>query len=536
MKKKESKGFEPLTEFQFQQNNNENLSKGFSFSFTQNSDVKTFDFVPKETEINYYDRQFSFNKKISVDNFTPTISEKKEKTTSPLNGRKKKTSPYKQTKVSNSPQKKQQDFEISNLFSNFNIEEDEKYDIKDKEKLIEIIKNQPNWIHFNHLKIEDSLKKDEDFFKRISYNDYNHLKYADESLLKNDDFMKEIIVDNNKAFKMAHPDLQNNKNFIIDLIMNYALKFAEIPKNLKNDEEIVRKSIIYEAISFKNIPWNLKKNQNFLLSLPELNFCFEHFDEDLKKDKEFVLKSIAINPIRTIQQCDKLLFEDEDIIEGIFNKIKETKNDDIIEFAPKKLKSEKKYALKAVQANGNCLKHLKHFCSDKDIVLAAVKNFGASFRFADEIFVTDEEIAFAAVSSGCKLTDFKLSVRKNPNFVLQAVKNGEISSIFHLNQALIDKELALKLVSANGCALRELYAYKNDKDVVLAAVASNYHSMRSVDKNLSKDKEFLMEVLDINPLSFEYFDTDCRSDKEIALKAVSLNPLMVNFVHGKISI
>ena len=157
-----------------------------------------------------------------------------------------------------------------------------------------------------------------------------------------------------------------------------------------------------------------------------------------------------------------------------------------LEYASEELRGDKEVLMAAENQTTYALKNAafkkatQHFLddeviiNDRDIILAAVKNFGDALRYASKELRKDREIVLEAVSkphSGDNLAYADEVLRGDRELVLIAVINGGSALQYASDDLKRDREVVLNAVTNNGSALQ--YAsedLRKDREVVLAAV------------------------------------------------------------------
>lgn len=142
---------------------------------------------------------------------------------------------------------------------------------------------------------------------------------------------------------------------------------------------------------------------------------------------------------------------------------------------------------------------------DKDVVLAAVKQYPAVLKVVDKCFKKDKEIVLASMtnpgySGSLQYVDDNL--KKDKEVVVTAIER----SIFNLDYA--DP------------------IFKKDKEFIMnvfanAKYADDGHALKYVDDGLKADKEVVLAAINLTPDSIEYADDSLKADKEVVLAALA---------------
>jgi hypothetical protein len=122
--------------------------------------------------------------------------------------------------------------------------------------------------------------------------------------------------------------------------------------------------------------------------------------------------------------------------------------------------------------------------SDKEIVLAAVTNRGATLEFACKELQNDKEIVLASISNdGHALEYAGYQFRIDREFVLKAVRKNGTSIDFALCQ--LDIEIIEEALKNNGRALKYIpLEYRSNEKIVMVAVANCRYSLEYASDDL----------------------------------------------------
>jgi len=165
---------------------------------------------------------------------------------------------------------------------------------------------------------------------------------------------------------------------------------------------------------------------------------------------------------------------------------------------------------------------------DKDVVLAAVKQYPKVLKVVNKCFKKDKEVVLAAVThpdySGGSFEYADNSLKKDKEVVDAAIKrygpNLEYADSFFKK----DKKFVMKIFETNmydnGYALEYVdEGLKADKEVVLAAVNLTPDSIEYADDSLKADKEVVLASLASPGDSFKFVDKSLKNDKDVILAA-----------------
>ena len=141
----------------------------------------------------------------------------------------------------------------------------------------------------------------------------------------------------------------------------------------------------------------------------------------------------------------------------------------------------------------------------KEIVIAAVKNYGHALEYAPQ-FNDDKEV------------------------VLTAVKNAGSAIQFASPALQRDKEVVIASVRNNTYAIRVMSTYANDPDVILAAASENAFALLYASHTLRENRAFMMSLLKRNGNALEFISGKLYYEKEVLLTAVNTHGPAIQFI------
>ena len=161
---------------------------------------------------------------------------------------------------------------------------------------------------------------------------------------------------------------------------------------------------------------------------------------------------------------------------------------------------------------------------DKEVVIAAVKQFAFDLEFASADLRGDKEVVLAAVKSdGTALQLASADLRGDKEVVLAAVKSGircySRDPLYAIQQDC-KEHVVLRFASAD---------LRGDKEVVLAAVKSGGMVLRYASADLRGDKEVVLAAVKADGKALRYASVDLRGDEEVVIEAVRQDGNALNF-------
>lgn len=278
----------------------------------------------------------------------------------------------------------------------------------------------------------------------IVINDYNLKAFADP------DFMQLLIKHDGYFFKFASHELQHNRDFVkmavgeLGILFNdsleakYGCPFEYVPEVFRDDEEVVTIAISEDPNALQFASERLKSSREFILEAIGINpYNLIHASHDLLNDKILIRDALSGSAGWLVYaiydpEC-KRLFCDEGRLYG--NEIFEHLNDD--------LKADREFILEMVKLRGFAFINIREdLKNDREIILAALSNSGAIIEYLSPEFQDDEEIVISALKkSGYFIRYASDRLKSNKDIVLLAIKNDPKSIEYAATEFLDDTEI-----------------------------------------------------------------------------------------------
>jgi BRCT domain type II-containing protein len=170
----------------------------------------------------------------------------------------------------------------------------------------------------------------------------------------------------------------------------------------------------------------------------------------------------------------------------------EKKGRDVLFYADKSLRADRKVVLAAVKQDSYALEYAdKALKSDRKVVLAAVKGSGGALEYADKALKADRKVVLAAVKSDSVALEFAAkSFKADREIVLAALKQWGGALQYAAKALQADREIVLAAVKTYGRALQfAAKALQADRGVVLAAVKQDGSAIYAASEELQQDEE-----------------------------------------------
>ena len=342
---------------------------------------------------------------------------------------------------------------------------------------------------------------------------------------------------NNDALRYASLEHRDDRQIILASVdkAGYSLQYAS--NRLQDDKEVVLMAVKQDGMAIKFASERLKGSKEIVYEAYKYwdSSSFEHANDILKSDREFVLKLLAYSA-SALEYASPELQNDRELVLAAVKKrgsalrhaSDRLKNDQIIvtaaskqdghalRFASDQLKKDKKFILELLNIG------ITHdidadFYNDREVVLAAVKVDGLFLSRANKKFSKDKEIATAAVSQtvyAFKYVDDEL--KEDRDLILATVRTDGWNITQLDSDYLGDKEVVIAAVTSKGDVFKRVDNWlKKDRDVVLAAVKSSGYELKYAHKKFRKDKEVVIAAVKQYYKAYDFVDDALKQDKDV---------------------
>ncbi len=199
-----------------------------------------------------------------------------------------------------------------------------------------------------------------------------------------------------------------------------------------------------------------------------------------------------------------------------------------------------KKTLANVNENGLALKNASdELKNNKEIVLAAVKQYCGALQYASDKLKADLEIVFTAIKNGwwtLKYASDEFNADKEIlEIVVDIVKHNHLDLEFDSKGLLANREIVSFSVQQDWRALK--YAsdeLKSDKEIILTAVQQDWRTLEYASKEFVNDQESMLATVSQNGLALKYASNELKNDKEVVLAAISQNGLALKYTNDEL--
>ncbi len=195
-------------------------------------------------------------------------------------------------------------------------------------------------------------------------------------------------------------------------------------------------------------------------------------------------------------------------------------------------KSSRKQVLDQVRKNGSDIRLANPiFKNDKEIVLAAIKQYPNAFYHVHKDMKDDFEVVMSAVSeSGSMLMYVSERLRSNITVVEAALNNFGRALEYVLEPLKSNKEIVTLALKKSGLAIEfASNEFKNDQDLVTIALENNGCAIKFLDQSFKKNREYVIKAVKSNGLALEFVDETFKDDEEIVMAAINKSGHAIKF-------
>jgi len=231
--------------------------------------------------------------------------------------------------------------------------------------------------------------------------------------------------------------------------------------------------------------------------------AFQHAAASLKADREFVIEMLGMTGHN-------------------------------LQYASDELKSDKEVVLAAVRNKIHAFRHAAiSLKNDRDFVLQVVTIHGQGLLYANQVFLNDREIALIALkTTGWLINDLSKNLQQDGELILAAVtENG--TNIKYIKEDKITDQLALIAVKQNPYALMCLqFPHNQNNDIVLAAVTQAGRTLKDAHNSCRQNRDIVLAAIKNDGLALFDAAEYLRNDRQCLLEAVKHDDKDGNVLHN----
>ena len=284
---------------------------------------------------------------------------------------------------------------------------------------------------------------------------------------------------------------------------------------------------------------------NFVKKYLEKGFSLRYASERLKRDKNFAIQALKINPDCFFYLSENLK-KDAEILEitilAHLNNHSATRIEDLKDIAPSLLKNQK-FCIGFIQGMDSMLAHT--------FFLSVEKYWNDNhFLFPDDI---EPDTAIMIIKKHIPYYKYMPNSCKENIKVINTIKDilkYDVTLIEYVDSDLLAKEdfltleFALQIVKENPSLLRYLPNWYKGNEEILDQVMKSMPSFNHIKINFLLDayyslsrsvaKTLALEILEKTRINFSLLPDWCKGDKDIAKKGLEKNPESIKDIDPKL--
>ena len=327
---------------------------------------------------------------------------------------------------------------------------------------------------------------------------YHALEYASEELKSNPEFMLEVVKQNGLALEYASEEMRSNPTIILEAIKQNGFALVYASEDLKSNSEFMLEAVKLNYNVLEYAGEEMKSNPEFMLEAVKQNgLALEYASEELKSDSKIVMAAV--------KQYHQALQYASDEIKSNFEFVKKVVNLNglALRFASDELKNNPEIVMLAVaKSYGIALQYAsKNLKNNPEIVMAALKPNGAAFAFASEELKSNPEFVMTAVQQNYSVLEYAgAEVKNNPAVVMTAVQSFNHSLDEYRKDSQTDFNQLRNEIEDCGTPLRSASAeLRKNPEFMLEAIKACEYVMIDADPTLKQDKQFVLQAIQANP-------------------------------------
>ena len=382
---------------------------------------------------------------------------------------------------------------------------------------------------------------------------------------------EEIVVaackESSESFKFASLEVKSNREFVLKLLstlQNTSGILGAASEEIRGDAEMIYLASLYNThgatqcsteantlghrsddVIHTNPPAPPLSNSSLRTDKPltpqllqrRRGLSTKHISGCLRSDKDI---SAKCSNIISVPQKMKLHATEKTLLALIAKDAK---------VGAGSLQTDKGFIKRALQINGNILREMEEWQSERESVLSAVSQNGGNLRFASAILRNDPDIVRCAVQQNggalrfanprfasdrkMVLTALRTSwsawisasseLKGDPNFALSAVRLAPFSFLAMYNTIHTTNRTILLAALTHDTAVEALRIapiFQSDVDVVKIAVKKNGLALKHADRRLCSDREVVGAAVKETWRALEFGSEELRDDEGFVLGCV----------------
>lgn len=255
-----------------------------------------------------------------------------------------------------------------------------------------------------------------------------------------------------------------DKDVALRIVRRYAENVQYLPKKAYEIREVALAAVTIHGCHFINVPHRYRGERDFVLAASRDAGRFTEVPEQFLDDREVVLAILS--------RCGRAYHS-----------------------LPMKMRQDMEYLMTAIKSDGTVISSVKYHNLPREFLLAAATDWGNVLRLIPGC--TDREI------------------------VLAAVRNDGSSYVYVTGDLALDPEIIVAAVTCKPSVFIGLpEPLRDDREIAWAAVGRDAMLLNHAGPNLVKDLEFVRAVVGIYGGAFRHVAKELMNNKELAILAL----------------
>jgi len=361
----------------------------------------------------------------------------------------------------------------------------------------------------------DVLKNIPNYSNALKNNKADWLKDWDHFIIKASE-----VANNSYIFKSANiQQLKLNKEKYYYLKNINRKDFEKLSIELQHNHEVVLKTIRkrqFPKKAYKNLPIYLRSDIEIAKAAAKniYSFNLKWVPKKLREDREFILFVVMNSWAPVLEFCPDKFKNDKEIMLAAVKKW--GKN---FKWASIELKQNKEIILTAISHPEEPISLLyvdDKFRDNRDVVIVAVKRDGENLKRASNRLKRDREIVLTAMKDSKEPASLEIVIEEfkdDKEIVIAAVKRNGHDLKWASNRLRLDREVVLSATKYSKSTIMYMKRipekFKHDKEIILSVLIRSPNDFASLPEYLKRDEEFIFNILP--GLSFKRFNFDFHS-------------------------
>ena len=343
----------------------------------------------------------------------------------------------------------------------------------------------------------DEIKSNPEIVMEAVKQNYNALEYASDAIKSNPTIVMEAVKQNYNALQYASDAMKSNHEIILEAVkQNYrALEYAG--KELKSNPEIFLEAVKQNYSALQYAGEELKSNSEFFLEAVKQDYrTFEYAGEEPKNNSAVVMEVVKQDGYSLVYASDAMKSNLAIVKEAV------KQNYNVFQYASEELRNNPEIVIEAVKQDGFTLQYAGiDVRNNPEIIMIAVQEDGESLQYASEEMKSNPAIVMAAVKQNYNAWEYATDeVKKDSEVVMTAIqsfnnlvneyKKDHQINFNDLNNAIEDFGTPLRSTSAE---------LRKNPEFMLEAVKVCEYVMIDADPRLKHDKQFILKAIQANP-------------------------------------